>query len=86
MIALAHAHVHRYDKPTVNDILGSPYDLDASCSKSMYMTVGPTAIFLLFQYAHAKICELEKRVHFTCHHTKVAADAAERLCMAVLKP
>ena len=81
--------MHEYDKPIVNDILGSPYDLDASAGKSTYITLGPAAIFLLFQYAHTKICDLKKRIHFTRDYhslaVQVAAHEAKRLCMAVLK-
>ena len=65
-------HIHRYDKPIAKDILGSPYDFNASAGKSTYMTVRSTAIFLLFPYAHAKICELEKRIHFTRHNRSLA--------------
>ena len=80
---------NRYDKPTVKGILGSPYDFNASAAKSTYMTVRCTAIFLLFPYAHAKICELEKRTRFTCHnHSLEVASCSSRggtLCIGSVK-
>ena len=78
-IALPHMHIHRYDKPTVKDILGSPYHFNASAGKSTYMTVRSTAIFLLFPYALAKIYELEKRIRFMRHnHLLAVASCSSR--------